>query len=141
MPFEPLWRAFLHADAGVQGSWADLFAIYVHPPPDFSYPPESLFHGREVPDRVAVEWGQHSVVSAVCVCVCGGGGVCVCVCVVVVGGGLARAAACLNAQPSGSGLPSRSGRHSKHPPAASPRALRGSPQRAGLPAPDQDCAP
>lgn len=64
MPFEPLWRAFLHAGAGGQGRWADLFAIYVHPPPDFAYPPGSLFHGREVPGRVAVEWGQHSVMEA-----------------------------------------------------------------------------
>lgn len=69
MPFEPVWRRFLQAPPGAgagspkHGSWLGLFAVYMHPHPNFTFPPESLFYGREVPDRVAVEWGQHSVVS------------------------------------------------------------------------------
>ncbi len=40
----------------------DLFSVYVHPPPGKRFRAGSLFSGREVPDRVAVSWAQHSVV-------------------------------------------------------------------------------
>ena len=40
----------------------DLFSVYVHPPPAYRFPARSLFRGREVADRVAVSWAQHSVV-------------------------------------------------------------------------------
>ena len=40
----------------------DLFSVYVHPPPGKKFRRGSMFRGREVPDRVAVSWAQHSVV-------------------------------------------------------------------------------
>ncbi len=43
----------------------DLFSVYVHPPPGKKLRADSLFSGREVPDRVAVSWAQHSVVRCV----------------------------------------------------------------------------
>jgi hypothetical protein len=43
--------------------WRLLFSLYVHPPPNFSFQPGSIFYGREVGERVPVEWGQWSVVS------------------------------------------------------------------------------
>ena len=43
----------------------DLFSVYVHPPPGKKFRAGSLFSGREVPDRVAVSWAQHSVVRFV----------------------------------------------------------------------------
>jgi hypothetical protein len=45
-------------------AWQALFSLYAHPPPDFAYPPGSLFAGAEVHGRVVVKWGQHSVVSS-----------------------------------------------------------------------------
>ncbi|KAK9822232.1 hypothetical protein WJX81_002852 [Elliptochloris bilobata] len=42
-----------------------LFSLYIHPGPDDSgYGPTSLFHGRVVPNRVQVRWGEHSMVEA-----------------------------------------------------------------------------
>ncbi len=75
MPLEPIWADFLAAAAAVvrsagiaagQLGWEALFALYVHPPPDFpGYTPGSLFAGREVANRTAVQWGQHSVVRGI----------------------------------------------------------------------------
>lgn len=62
IPTEPIWRAFLGV-GHPRGSWQHLFPLYVHPPPGYTYPPGSLFEGREVEDRVVVEWGQHTLVS------------------------------------------------------------------------------
>ena len=32
-----------------------LFSVYLHPLPDFgSFPEESIFHGREIPERIQV---------------------------------------------------------------------------------------
>ncbi len=39
-----------------------MFSVYIHCPPDFSYAPGNLFAGYEVPQRVPVTWGQWSVV-------------------------------------------------------------------------------
>lgn len=46
-------------------TWQDFFNIHVHAPPDFVYPAHSLFAGRIIEERVAVGWGQYSVVSSV----------------------------------------------------------------------------
>lgn len=44
---------------------AQLFSVYVHPPPAFrGYPTNSIFRGREVPNRVKVKWGDYSIVEA-----------------------------------------------------------------------------
>ena len=44
---------------------AQLFSVYVHPPPAFrGYPVGSIFRGREVPNRVKVKWGGYSIVEA-----------------------------------------------------------------------------
>ena len=36
--------------------------VYIHPPPGYSYAPDSVFAGLEVPNRVVVQWAQFSVV-------------------------------------------------------------------------------
>ncbi|CAK0758242.1 hypothetical protein CVIRNUC_002605 [Coccomyxa viridis] len=42
-----------------------LYSVYVHSGPGYrGYKEDSLFHGREVPDRVQVRWGEHSMVEA-----------------------------------------------------------------------------
>ena len=43
-----------------------LFSVYVHPRKGFAYAPTSMFSGYELPEdeRVAVSWGQWTVVSA-----------------------------------------------------------------------------
>eukprot|EP00887_Chlorella_sp_A99_P004266 scaffold15.g4266.t1 len=67
MPFEPLWRLFLQRllpGARGDASWRRFFSIYVHPAPGYFFPKGSLFAGREVPERINVTWGQHSVVDA-----------------------------------------------------------------------------
>ena len=45
-------------------AWQQLFSLYTHPPPGWRHPRGSLFAGREVACRHAVEWGNHSVVDA-----------------------------------------------------------------------------
>ena len=40
-----------------------LYSVYVHTSPGFSFAPGNVFAGYEVPDRVQVMWGQHSMVS------------------------------------------------------------------------------
>ena len=85
LPLEPIWRAFLQGAAalvppelaaalradrtGSPGSnpveaWEALFALHAHPAPGYTFRPGSLLAGREVAEgrRVAVQWGQHSVV-------------------------------------------------------------------------------
>lgn len=39
--------------------------VYIHPPPGYSYAPDSMFAGMEVPNRVVVQWAQFSVVRHV----------------------------------------------------------------------------
>ena len=42
-----------------------LLSIYVHSPPGWpGYQASSVFHGREVTDRVHTSWASHSVVVA-----------------------------------------------------------------------------
>ena len=56
--------ACANASAGANGA-AQLFSVYVHPPPAFrGYPAGSIFRGREVPNRVKVRWGDYSIVEA-----------------------------------------------------------------------------
>ncbi len=40
--------------------------MYVHAPPNYAYPADSLFAGRLIDDRVVVEWGQYSIVRPIC---------------------------------------------------------------------------
>lgn len=89
LPYEPLWRAFLDStplalqQLGAQGAnssslnsssngssahrpappWQQLFTIYTHPPPNHTHPPNNMFAGHEVPDRLPVQWGNHSMVG------------------------------------------------------------------------------
>lgn len=83
LPYEPLWRIFLGSATtalrrgapskgmlggllsdGGSGSadWRQLFNVYTHLPPGHAHPAGSLFAGHEVPGRVAVQWGSHSLV-------------------------------------------------------------------------------
>lgn len=60
----------LSAEAvGKQGQhlepWEAAFSLFVHAPGSFKFPRSSLFSGREIKQRVAVEWGQWTVVSHV----------------------------------------------------------------------------
>ena len=68
IPYEAVWKAFLESvpNFGGQGdSWMLLFNIYVHPPPNVVLHDSSIFKNYQMPwdQRVAVEWGQWSVVS------------------------------------------------------------------------------
>jgi hypothetical protein len=66
IPYEAVWKAFLESvpDFGGQGSdsWMLLFNVYVHPPPNVVLHESSIFRNYQLPQRVAVEWGQWSVV-------------------------------------------------------------------------------
>jgi len=69
IPYEDTWRQFLAAvpervPGGSAAGWRALFSVYVHLPPDLAYPEGSLFAGHEIAGRIAVEWGQWSVVRA-----------------------------------------------------------------------------
>ncbi len=76
LPLEPVWSKFL-GSVQAAPSWKDLFVIVVHTHPNYTFPgggaSGSLIAPRDaIPraDRVAVEWGQHSVVSlcwAICI--------------------------------------------------------------------------
>ena len=68
IPYEAVWKAFLESvpNFGGQGdSWMLLFNIYVHPPPNVVLHESSIFRNYQMPwdQRIAVEWGQWSVVS------------------------------------------------------------------------------
>ena len=39
-----------------------MFTLYVHPGINYTYPEHSLFFGRAIKERAAVEWGQWGVV-------------------------------------------------------------------------------
>ncbi|KAK9842061.1 hypothetical protein WJX81_006609 [Elliptochloris bilobata] len=42
-----------------------MFSVYVHTPPDFAgFPPNSLFHGREISAHINATWGDHALVDA-----------------------------------------------------------------------------
>lgn len=81
MPLELVWRRFFAAaalvrhapvlsdgpqDSRLTGVIAQqlLFTVYLHPPPNFTYTRHSIFFGREVPNRVKVQWAQWSVAEA-----------------------------------------------------------------------------
>ncbi|KAK9864497.1 hypothetical protein WJX84_010563 [Apatococcus fuscideae] len=75
LPYEPVWREFLegipdkHQEAtGKQGKllapWEAAFSLFVHVPGRFRFPKDSLFSGHETKQRVAVEWGQWTVMAA-----------------------------------------------------------------------------
>jgi hypothetical protein len=69
IPYEDTWRQFLAAvpervPGASAAGWRALFSVYVHLPPDLAYPEGSLFAGHEIAGRIAVEWGQWSVVRA-----------------------------------------------------------------------------
>lgn len=59
MPLEPVWRDFLE-DSFIP--WSMLFAIHVHPGQGIMYPDSNIFSGKELKDRVTVQWGNHSMV-------------------------------------------------------------------------------
>ena len=67
LPYELVWKEFLSAvpalGEGPDQGWQQLFSLHVHLPPNHFFNQESIFKGREVEDRMAVEWGQWSVVS------------------------------------------------------------------------------
>ncbi len=67
LPYEPVWRAFLSSvpplGKGLHQGWQHLFSLHVHLPPNHFFNTDSIFTGTEVEERVAVEWGQWSVVS------------------------------------------------------------------------------
>ena len=73
LPYEPVWRAFLGSVPSMGGNaqqeqqekeaaWKLLFSLYVHAPPGNKWGWDSIFAGREVANRIKVEWGQWSVV-------------------------------------------------------------------------------
>ena len=43
--------------------WEAAFSLFVHVPGRFRFPKDSLFSGHETKQRVAVEWGQWTVVG------------------------------------------------------------------------------
>ncbi|KAK9848925.1 hypothetical protein WJX84_001940 [Apatococcus fuscideae] len=75
LPYEPVWRTFLDGipdkqqeAVGKQGQhlepWETAFSLFVHAPGSFKFPRGSLFSGREIKQRVPVEWGQWTVMEA-----------------------------------------------------------------------------
>ena len=59
MPMEPLWRRFFAWNTD-----ATQYNIYIHPPPGFSYPVHSIFHGKEIQNRSNVHWGSFGIIAA-----------------------------------------------------------------------------
>jgi hypothetical protein len=47
---------------GFHSGWETLFSLYVHSPPGHTYPSRSIFHGREIANRIKVDWGSFTVV-------------------------------------------------------------------------------
>ena len=52
------------AEQREEPAWQSMFSLYAHTGLDFTFPKDSLLHGRAISNRVQVEWGQFSVVSS-----------------------------------------------------------------------------
>ena len=53
-------RAMLQNDGSAALDGQHLFSVYVHPPPDFEgYPPGTVFHNRQIAERIQVLGALH----------------------------------------------------------------------------------
>lgn len=59
LPLEEIWKAFFNWNANPHH-----YSIYVHTHPNFHFSKTSFFYGKEIPNRVEVQWGNVSQLIA-----------------------------------------------------------------------------